>query len=74
LLGLNLRHTWFVRVCHQALAGFFRQLNAFTGLLWARFKPLRFLSARLGMRFVRRLVEMTYANKGVQLEIPPGWR
>jgi hypothetical protein len=74
LLGLTVRHAWLMRVFHRALAGVFRQMNAITGLLWKRSKPLTRLSAWLGARFVRRLLEVTYAMKGVQLEIPPGWR
>jgi hypothetical protein len=74
LLGLSLRHAWLMRLFHRALAGFFRQMNAITGLIWKRSKPLARLSAWLGARYVRRLLEVTYAKKGVQLEIPPGWR
>ena len=42
--------------------------------LWRRKTPLTYLSAKLGMRLVNLLVEVTYKKKGVHLEIPAGWR
>jgi len=74
MLGLNTRHGWFVRLCHKAIAGVFRALNDLAARLFARARPLKFLSARLGLRFVNLLCDVTYGKKGVQLEIPPGWR
>ena len=73
MLGLNVRHALVVRLAHQALAGVFRTLNAITGRLWVRGNPLRFISARLGRRFVRVLLAATYRGRSVQLEIPEGW-
>lgn len=74
MLGLNVRHAWIVRIFHQALAGISRQVNAIMARLWSRSKPLTSLSAWLGLRFVNLLCEVTYGKKGVQLEIPEGWR
>jgi ER-bound oxygenase mpaB/B'/Rubber oxygenase, catalytic domain len=74
VLGLNTRHGWVVRLCHRAIACVFRGMNAVATRLFARARPLKFVSARLGRRFVDLLVEVTYGKKGVQLEIPPGWR
>ncbi|MBK5297358.1 MAG: DUF2236 domain-containing protein [Vicinamibacteria bacterium] len=74
MLGLSVRHAWLVRLFHQALAGIFRQVNAIMRRLWSGSKPLTSLSAWLGRRLVNLLCEVTYANKGVQLEIPEGWR
>ena len=74
MLGLNTRHSWFVRMVHLTIAGLLGQFNAVVGRLWRRQTPLTFLSARLGMRLVNLLVEATYKRKGVHLAIPAGWR
>ena len=74
MLGLNTRHNWFVRLVHLTIAALLAQFDAIVGRLWRRKTLLTFLSARLGMRLVNLLVEVTYKKKGVHLEIPPGWR
>jgi hypothetical protein len=73
ILGLNTRHVWFVRLCHRAIAAVFRGMNTVASHLFARARPLKFVSAWLGLRFVNLLCEVTYGKKGVQLEIPAGW-
>jgi hypothetical protein len=74
MLGLNTRHAWLVRMVHVTIAGLAARFNAVMGRLWRRRPPLTFVSAWLGSRLVNLLVEVTYKKKGVQLEIPAGWR
>lgn len=73
MLGLNMRHRWLVRVCHMGIAAVLRGISDMAARLFARVRPLRYLSAWIGMRLVDLLTEVTYAKTGVQLEIPPGW-
>jgi hypothetical protein len=74
MLGLNTRHAAIVRGLHQAIAGVIGPITMVTSRLWRRRTPLTLVSAWLGLRLVNLLCEVTYRKKGVQLEIPPGWR
>lgn len=74
MLGVGTRHAALVRGLHQAVAGMVRPMSAVMSRLWRRPTPLTLLSARLGLRLVSLLCEVTYRKKGVELEIPPGWR
>lgn len=73
MLGLDVRHGLLMRLAHKAIAGVFRTINAITGRLWVRGNPLRFISARLGRRFVRLILAVTYEGRTPQLQIPEGW-
>jgi len=74
MLGMDTRHVWLVRLCHRAVAGIFRFMNKVASRLFTDARPLKFVSAWLGRRLVDRLVEVTYRDRNVQLEIPEGWR
>lgn len=73
MLGLDVRHAFLMRLAHQAIAGVFRTINSITGRLWVRGNPLRFISARLGRRFVRLILAVTYQGRTPHLQIPEGW-
>jgi hypothetical protein len=74
MLGMDVRHTAFVRIFHRVVAGILRAAQVVLSPMAQPFQPLAPLSAKLGERVVDHLCLTTDDGKPRQVQIPAGWR